>query len=261
MQENSNESSRTIKLLLGSLAAFLFAILMNFLANYLPLNGITTGEVSDKYYSLFTPAGFTFLIWAVIYVSLAILLGVLIWGVIRGRERPMKVISAIGWYFIASSVFNGIWIFTWHYEMILISFFVIFGLLVSLILLYRELKVSQFEEGAYLLPFSVYLGWVSVATIANLVTFTIAANWGQFGLPSELWFTLLLIAVVGLSAYMLFGQNDYLYGLVILWSLSGVSVARWNEFGGLSYTSVIAIIATAVVATLIIRRTDRGLIS
>ncbi|MBS3765910.1 hypothetical protein KGY71_05255 [Candidatus Bipolaricaulota bacterium] len=261
MHQNAVEKSHATKLLLGSLAAFLFAIFMNFLANYLPINGVTTAEVSDRYYNLFTPAGFTFLIWAVIYVSLAILLGVLIWGVIRGRERPMKVISAIGWYFIASSVFNGIWIFTWHYEMMLTSFFVIFGLLVSLILLYRKLKISQFEEGAYLLPFSVYLGWVSVATIANLVAFTISANWGQFGLPSELWFTFLLIAIIGLSAYMIFGQNDYLYGLVILWALSGVSVARWSEFGGVSYPSLIAIIATAVVATLIIRQTDRRLIS
>lgn len=261
MRQNSVERSRTMKLLLGSLVGFTFAILMNFLANYLPVNGVTTAEISDKYYSLFTPAGFTFIIWGVIYASLALLLGVLSWGVIRHRERAMKIISSIGWYFIASSVFNGIWIFTWHYDLILVSFFVILGLLASLILLYRKLKVSQFSEGAYILPFSIYLGWVSVATVANLVAFTIAVNWGQFGLPSELWFTFLLVAVIVLSAYMLREHNDYLYGLVILWALSGISVARWNEFGGVSYPSLVAIAAAAAVAALIIRQTDRQLIS
>jgi hypothetical protein len=232
-----------------SSASLLFALVMNFLANYLPLNNITTAEVSDQYYSIFTPAGFTFIIWGVIYISLALFMVFIIKGVISNEERPKRIISEIGWYFAASSLFNGIWIVTWHYQRMLLSLIMIIGLLFSLLALYFKFKNSEIRPGSYLIPFSIYLGWATVATIANIVTFEISVNWNRFGLPPEGWLTVLLLLVLGVSAYFVLRQKDASYGLVIVWALTGITVARWNEFGGSSYPVIAAIVAAALVVS------------
>jgi len=235
------------RLITGSTVAFLFMIVMNFLANYLPLNGITTAEISDRYYNIFTPAGFTFIIWGVIYLSLALLLVALIWGVIRGRERPIEIVNNISSYFIASSVLNGIWIFTWHYELILSSLIVMLLLLLSLVLLYSGLKKSETDQGLYLLPFSIYLGWISVATIANVATFSVWIDWGGLGLVPGFWLTVLLLIIIGVNAFTVLRVNDTPYGLVILWALAGIATARWGEAGGVNYAFAITVTAAIVV--------------
>mgnify|MGYP000730532673 CR=1 FL=1 len=247
MELLQDRRSRVISLTVISTVAFIFALVMNFLANYLPLNGVTTAEVSDRYYSIFTPAGFTFIIWGVIYISLGLFLFFIIKGVIGDKKRPKKIISTIGWYFAASSLFNGIWIATWHYQLILLSLIVITGLLVSLSLLYFKLKNSDARPGSYLLPFSIYLGWATVATIANLVTLEVSVNWNRFGLSPEAWLTVLLLVVLAVSAYFVLGQKDTSYGTVIVWALTGITVARWGEFGGSSYPAIAAIVAAALV--------------
>jgi len=242
------------RLLALSTLAFLFMILMNFLANFLPLNGVTTAEISDRYYNLFTPAGFTFIIWGVIYIALALLLISLGWGLFRGKDRPIKITSKVGWYFTASSVLNGFWIFTWHYDLILLSLIVMLALLLSLVLLYISLRRSQVEEGLYLLPFSIYLGWISVATIANLATYSVAIGWGKLGLSSEFWLTVLLAFILILATYMILALKDTAYGLVILWALAGITAARWSEAGGLSYVSGISMAAAILVFLLLVIR-------
>jgi len=245
---------KAITLTVISTLAFLFALVMNFLANYLPLNGVTTAEVSDKYYSIFTPAGFTFIIWGVIYISLALFLFFIIKGVIGDRKRPQRIISEIGWYFTVSSLFNGVWIATWHYQLILLSLIVITGLLVSLLLLYFKLENSDMQPGSYLIPFSIYLGWATVATIANLVTFEVSVNWNRVGLSPEGWLTVLLLVVLGVSAYFVLRQKDASYGLVIVWALTGITVARWSEFGGSSYPVIASIVAATLVVSFLAMR-------
>lgn len=254
MSSTSQQRSRTAKLMTGNILSFIFMVVMNFLANYLPLNNITTAEISDKYYNVFTPAGFTFIIWGVIYISLALLVVYLIWGTIKGKEGPIQAISDIGWYFAASSVLNGVWIFTWHYDLIVASLIVMLALLLSLILLYRRLRNGQVEGSGYLLPFSVYLGWISVATIANVATLTVNFDWGGFGLSPEFWLSVLLVVIITLAAYMILRVRDSVYGLVILWALGGITAARWSEAGGFSYAAGAAIVATVIVFSLLVRK-------
>ena len=254
MSSTSQQRSRTAKLMTGNVLAFLFMVVMNFLANYLPLNNITTAEISDKYYNVFTPAGFTFIIWGVIYISLALLVVYLIWGAVKVKEGPIQAIYDIGWYFAASSVLNGVWIFTWHYDLIVASLIVMLALLLSLILLYRRLRSVQVEGSSYLLPFSIYLGWISVATIANVATLTVKFDWGGFGLSSEFWLTVLLVVIIALAAYMILRVRDSVYGLVILWALGGITAARWGEAGGFSYATGAAIAAAVMVFLMLVRK-------
>jgi hypothetical protein len=241
MKNEPGRKQRAIRLTIGVALAFVFMILMNFLANYLPLNGVTTAEISDRYYNIFTPAGYTFIIWGVIYIALAIWIIAIIWGIIRNKKRPISIISKTGYLFIASSVLNGVWIFTWHYDLILLSLIVMLALLLSLVFLYSRLRMSQEKRGIYLVPFSIYLGWITVATIANLATYSVATNWSRFGLSAEFWLTVLLLVILGVSTFMVLGLKDLTYGLVILWALSGIATARWTEFGSLNYTTAITI--------------------
>ncbi|MFW6048704.1 MAG: TspO/MBR family protein [Candidatus Bipolaricaulota bacterium] len=247
MSSISRQRSRTANLMMGNVLAFIFMVVMNFLANYLPLNNITTAEISDRYYNVFTPAGFTFIIWGVIYIALALLVIYLVWGAIKGKEGPIQTTFDIGWYFAVSSVLNGVWIFTWHYDLIVLSLVVMVALLLSLILLYRRLRNGEVGGSGYLLPFSIYLGWISVATIANVATLTVKFDWGGFGLSQEFWFSVVLVVIIALAAYMILKIRDSVYGLVILWALAGITVARWGEAGGLSYVAGATIGAAVIV--------------
>ncbi len=241
------DRSRSIKFLIGIIITFIFMVVMNFLANYLPLNDTPTEAISDQYYNIFTPAGFTFAIWGVIYLALTVLVIFLIRGILKNKERTGKIVLAIGPLFIISSILNGVWLFAWHYDRIPLSTIIMLGLLLSLILLYRNLKDARVEEGLYLLPFSIYLGWISVATVANIVILTEALNWGRLGLSPEFWLTLLLLVIIALTAFMVLKESDTAFGLVILWALIGITSARWSDAGGLSYAAGAVIVAALAV--------------
>ena len=122
-----------------NLIAFVFMITMNYLANALPLNGKTTGQLSDQYPNLFTPAGITFSIWGVIYLLLLVFIILQLWG------SQQKLVSSMGWAFVASALFNGLWILAWHYERTGLSVLIMLGLLASLIFINQRLALQPFS--------------------------------------------------------------------------------------------------------------------
>lgn len=206
------------KLLLNILA-YLLVITVNALANIIPLNGQTTGEISNKLNVLFTPAGYVFSIWSLIYL----LLGLWILRQFPKDRRNLPVYQETSSLFVLSSLLNSLWIFMWHYEYFGASVIVMILLLLTLIRLYvkaKEADASFFD----LLPFSVYLGWISVATIANISYFLTYIDWNGFGLSASFWTILLMIVAAVLALYFLFYENDWVYPLVIVWALIGIGV-------------------------------------
>ena len=157
---------------------FIAVIALNSAANILPLNGKTTGEISDSIPTLFTPAGYVFGIWSLIY------LGLLAFAVYQSQseQRTAEIHERIGYWFFASCVFNSVWIVGWHYEQFALTLAIMLGLLVSLLVIYLRLdigrrKVSTAESTAVHLPFSIYLGWISVATVANVSAVLYTGGW------------------------------------------------------------------------------------
>lgn len=242
MKKTASGSTNVKKLTFLITASYIFMIIMNFLANFLPINDVTTEVISERYENIFTPAGFTFAIWGLIYLTLGILLVYLIIGVIKEHERPVMVVERIGWPFIISSVLNGLWIFSWHYDQIFLSLIIMIGILFSLIWLYRSLKKLTFEINRYLLPFSIYLGWISVATVANVTVYSVSVNWGQLGLSDEFWLAFLLLSVLLIAGYMLYNQNDAAFNLVILWALTGIFAARLQEAEGMDVAAFLPLL-------------------
>jgi len=213
---------------------------INAAANALPLNGRTTGEISDSIPTLFTPAGYVFSIWSVIY------LGLLIFAWYQGQraQRNADFQERIGYWFFISCLFNSAWIVAWHYEQFPLTLALMLGLLISLIVIYVRLdvgrrSVSSAEWRAVHLPFGIYLGWVSVATVANVSTVLYTIGWNGAPLSPELWTVIMVVVAALLGLAMIMLRNDVGYPLVIVWALVGIAVAR----------SAIPLIATAAVAS------------
>jgi hypothetical protein len=209
-----------------ALIAYFAMVFVNYLANALPINNVSTGQASDSYPNLFTPAGITFSIWGLIYLLLA---GYVFYqfGFFKkdiSVERE-KLLNNINRYFILTSIANICWIFAWHYGMIGLSVVIMLTFLVFLIKIADILNKEKFSWVDNLLikaPFSVYFGWITVATIANITVLFVSINWNGFGLPSYIWAIVILLvgALIGI-ARMLKDKNIF-YGLVLVWAYFGI---------------------------------------
>ncbi|UCG00068.1 MAG: tryptophan-rich sensory protein [Spirochaetaceae bacterium] len=211
-----------------NLLAFLATIAVNAMANALPINGKTTGELSDLYPNLFVPAGLTFSIWGVIYLLLAIFA---VYQIAAPSRNTTEFLQRIGPLFILASAANIGWIFLWHYQRVSASLIVMLVLLASLLAIYLRLgigarTISWRERLLVQLPFSVYLGWITVATIANATAVLVHIGWNRFGASEVMWTVVVLIVATLITIAVLFTRNDLFYALVILWAFLGILIKR-----------------------------------
>jgi hypothetical protein len=207
----------------GSIAAFIVVIFVNYLSNALPLNGVTQKDLSDKYTSLFTPAAFTFSIWGVIYLALA---GFVIYQALPA-QRNNALVSKVSKLFIISCFANIIWLFAWHYEFVAVSLLVMFGILASIVAIYRTLGINireaTWKEHLFLhLPFSMYTGWITVATMANTSVLQNSMGLDNALTDATTWTLLKLAVVAVIGAIVVLRRHDYIFGLVIAWAAFGI---------------------------------------
>jgi len=216
--------------------AFLLVLIVNGLANALPIGGNTTGDISDFYPNLFTPAGLTFSIWGVIYLALAAFI------VYQGRDLfskqkiEMPYLQGIGGYFLLSCLANAGWIFAWHYRQVLLSLAVMLVLLFSLIMIYLNLGIGNKSVDSSTrifvhLPFSLYLGWITVATIANISALLVHYQWNGWGLSEVFWTVLVIIAGTVIALINIMQRADIAYSAVILWAYLGIIIKRYSVSG------------------------------
>jgi len=243
---NSSDDVRQVKDWGGIIAAFALVLVVNGMANAIPLGGQTTGEVSAQYPTLFTPAGFTFSIWGLIYLLLA---AFAIWQALPAQRGSARIASISG-LFIANCLANAAWIFVWHYDLLWLSVLLMIAILLTLVQIYRTLDsagppASVTEWVLLRLPFSIYTGWITVATIANLSCLQYAMGWDNAGLSVLDW-TLLKLAVAGaIGAIVVLRKGDVAYVLVIAWAAFGVAsrqVATPEVVGAATVLSIAAIL-------------------
>ncbi|CAH1190161.1 hypothetical protein PAECIP111893_00205 [Paenibacillus plantiphilus] len=205
-------------------------IAVNMLAALLPLNGQTTGELSDKHPVLITPAGYAFSIWSVIYV---LLIGFAIYQATRTGRRK-GIAASIGPWFLISCLLNMGWIFLWHYEYVTSSGFIMIALLLTLLVIYRRVQkagyILTFGERIFVqLPFSIYLGWISVATIVNLSIVLDNADWNGFGLSDTAWAVIMLAVATLLALTKGLLHRDLFYMLVFVWAFMAIMIKQENH--------------------------------
>lgn len=217
---------------IANLLAFVATVAVNALATLLPLGGMTTGELSDLYPSLFTPAGLTFSIWGVIYLLLAIY-------VVAQLVAPRPYVEKVSWLFVVSSLANMGWIASWHLRLVGLSFVVMLILLATLLAIYVRLFVgrstgSAGEKWLVHVAFSVYLGWITVATVANATALLVHLGWGGFGLGDAFWAVVMVAAATLITLLMILRRSDIFYGLVVAWALLGITLANRGRPGALA---------------------------
>ena len=209
----------------GNILAFLIVILVNGMANGVPLGGQTTGEMSAKYPSLFTPAGYVFSIWGLIYLGLA---AFVFWQALPAN-RTNQNLAAIRIPFLVNCASNAIWIFMWHYDLLVLSLVLMLMILGSLIQIYRRLNIGlstapAAERWLVHVPFSIYTGWITVATIANISALQVAQGWNDLGVDAVNW-TMIKIAIAGtIAATVQFRRRDMAFVLVAVWASVGIAV-------------------------------------
>ncbi|MYL50461.1 tryptophan-rich sensory protein [Halobacillus litoralis] len=226
--------------------AFILVVTVNGLANALPLNGQTTGEISNRLNVLFTPAGYVFSIWGLIYI----LLGIWVIRQFPKSRRDLPIYQETSGLFVLSSVLNSLWIFMWHYEFFGVSVLVMIALLLTLIRLYQTLQkndASFFDR----LPFSVYLGWISVATIANISYYLTYIGWDGFGISASVWTVLLMIVGTLLAVFFMKSQDDWVYPLVFVWAFIGIGVKNQGSDVPLVVNSAFILAGLLLVVTLL----------
>ena len=262
------QSRKPIAWAVLNLVGFLGTVVVNALANALPINGITTGELSDLYPNLFVPAGLTFSIWGLIYLLLAIFAVYQLVASLR-PGAPAGFLDRIGPLFVISCGANIGWIFAWHYRLVGVSLLLMLLLLGSLLGLYLRLRVGVSDAPArerYLvhLPFSVYLGWITVATIANVTALLVDAGWNRFGAGEVFWTVAVIAVAAGITLGVLFSRRDAFYALVVVWALIGIVIKRTSvdpQAGrGVVVAALVclAVVSLGIVAQIIRRALRRG---
>lgn len=211
-------------------ASFVFAIVINGAANLLPINGQTTAEISDRFRVFVVPAGYVFAIWGLIYLGQL----AFIFQTLRPTKLDDALLRRIGLWPVAVAILNGIWILLWHYEIFPATVAVMVALLASLILLYRRAGfeftarpgsgISASDRWLVQVPFSVYLGWITVATIANVAAVGNWAGVSTFGLAPELVAAAVLAVGLGIAALVMLRTADVAYGAVIIWAYLGIVI-------------------------------------
>lgn len=230
-------------------------IIVNALANALPLNNQTTGEISDRFDVYFVPAGYVFSIWGLIYIGIS---AYAIYQALPGqRDNPR--LAGIGYLFVGSSAANIAWLFLWHYEQFALTLIAMFALLLFLIAIYLRLRRApaqnaRVETWVVDLPFSIYLGWISVATISNVTSVLDFYNWDGWGISPLAWTVIMIAAATGLAIAMLETQKDWVYVLVVVWALVGIAVQNV----GVTLVVASALIASGVLLVLSVVRSGIG---
>ena len=213
------------------LITYLAMIIVNGLANALPINGMITGDISDSYPNLFAPTGITFTIWGVIYLLLAAHTLYQL-GLFRkkGEEVKTALLKEVGTLFAISSLANVAWIFAWHYKVIPLSMVLMLIILVCLALITIRInkeKLTTNEKVFIRLPFSVYFGWITVATIANATTLLVdflGSPVKLLGISEVVWTVAILLIGLLIGVVTTLKYRDVPYGLVIVWAYIGILI-------------------------------------
>ncbi len=256
-------SMRTLALV--NALAFISVLVINYLANALPLNGKNTGELSDQYPNLFTPAGLTFSIWGIIYLWLAVFVGVQIAALFRPAlaVRVKPIVEKIGWLFVATCIFNVSWIFAWHWEQLTLSVVIMLGFLITLLRINETIgighsKANELEKWISHWPFGIYQGWITVATIANVTALMVDNGWRGGGLSEAFWAVLMITVGAAAAVFILFRQNNLGHGVAVAWALLGIYLKRNGALEtGSEMVGMAALAAMGIVVMITVLRWKR----
>ncbi|KAB1065634.1 tryptophan-rich sensory protein [Salibacter halophilus] len=222
-----------------ALITFIGTLYVNYLSNTGEINNETMASVSRQYFTLFTPAGYAFSIWGMIYLGQALFLIKMCADIFKTNdenELPQK----FGFYFIAINLLNTIWVFMWLNHYTGLSVIVMFLLLICLlaILFIEQINTSKAPLKQYIFvrwPFSLYLGWIIAASIANTAAYLIKIGYSGAPLSMTIWTYVMIAVALIVYLFMLWKRNTDVLALVGIWALVAIGVARYHQVDEISW--------------------------
>lgn len=239
------------RLAILNVTAYVWMVALNALAILLPMNQITTQEISNLYHHILTPAGFTFIIWSVIYV----LLLMMVLYLLKGQGESVNQLS--GW-FILSSIANGFWIMAWHYDLLWLSLILTSVIVISLAIVFRRLQEERKHSKKMMkkimvsLPISIYFAWSVVAWIENFAVVLVQGKYSGFGMTQVFWGNIAIAVVLGITVIVLEWYKDIAFALTICFALFGVWV-QLNQSSESFWIQGMALISIGVIGSQLIR--------
>lgn len=242
--QSSSQVSRSKILSVVTIVAILSAIGINALSNFFPINGLNIGEISNQVFAgvLVTPANYAFAIWGVIY------LGILAFGIYQllPNRRDHSRIQKLRFPIIGASIFQSFWIFQFQSRNYWASVILMIGILLSLITAFLASRqdgdrLSREEKWLIQIPFSIYLGWISVASIVNIASALYSNHWDGLGISPVIWTVLLSAMSTAIAVLIILRYKDIAFTSVILWALVAIAARQASQPTILITTSVCAI--------------------
>ncbi len=243
----------------ANLFSVLIALAVNVLASTLPLNGQNTGEISDRFPVYFVPTGYVFAIWSVIFI------GWIAFAIYQFQpsQKESPRLRRLGYLFALSGLANAGWLFCWHYNQFGLSVLVMLLLLGLLIASYlrldvNRLPVSAAERWSVDIPISVYLGWITVATVANITAWLYLIEWNGFGISDPAWAVIMLVVASVLGVAMAITRRDAGYLSVMVWAFIGIAVKQTSAPMVVNTAWIAAALMAGLIVYSLIRRTRSG---
>lgn len=248
---------------------FVVMLVLNGLAgSTMLLGGVDTAQVSDSFPNLFAPAGVTFSVWGVIYLLLAGYIAY-VFGFGRNKKSalPGERFAKVTKLLVANFVLNSLWILAWQHKVIWLSLILIVGILLTLIYILNELRSAPLRGREYVLarlPFSVYFGWITIATVANVTTWLVSVGWNGAGLSDGTWMVIVLLLAATIGIVTTLRNRDIAYMVVFVWAYFGILLKNLSPtgFGGQHQEVIIAVsIVLAVFLSVIVQLSSQLCIS
>jgi hypothetical protein len=234
--------------------AILAAFGTNLWANVAPLNGLTIGEISRTFFSdvLIIPANYAFAIWGLIYlglISLAIYM-------VLPRSQTLPRLKQMGYYLVVSSISQIIWVFLFQFQLFALSVIAMAGILVPLIVLYLRWDINlttlpSTQKWLINYPISIYLAWISIATIVNVASALDAADWSSWGINPQVWTAIMMAVGTIIAITVTWQRRDKIFGSVFVWALLAIAVRQWEN----TYLGIMAIVLAGILLIVILRKT------
>ncbi|MFW5774156.1 MAG: hypothetical protein ACOCWD_05680 [Tangfeifania sp.] len=244
---------KRISLLLVNTITLILALVMNSLQGSQFFNGTTVSEVSAKYETLFTPAGYAFAIWGIIYLMLIAFVAYQWFAWVKRKEDTE--LKQTGWWFALGNLANGFWIVAWLNEQLGLSVFLILILLFSLIMLTIRLRLETWDAPVRIIafvwwPICIYVGWIIVATVANISVFLVSTGWQGGFMSPETWTMIMIVAATIIYLLLIKTRNMREAAVVGIWALVAIAAKQWQVNQGI-VTTALAASAILFVAVLV----------
>lgn len=234
---------KQLSLLLVNTISLGFALVMNGMQGSALFNGKTVGDISAKYDTLITPAGYAFAIWGVIYLLLILFVGYQWYAWFRSKQD--RELMQTGLWFALGNLANGFWVVAWLNDHIAFSVLLIFTLLLSLIMLTIRLRLEIWDAPLRIItfvwwPIVFYLGWLVVASVANMAVWLVSTGWEGGFLSPATWAIVLIALATIIYLALIFTRNMREAALVGVWALIAIAVRQWAMHNNIVVAALLA---------------------